>query len=136
MKPNKINVEVELLDYYQDLAKRTAPRDDKAYGLDSRYDGDLEIRKKLDQLIWSLGLTGEAGEFADSIKKVHGHGHDFDEAKKHHLAEELGDVMWYVAVLADSLGYRLSEVTALNINKLNKRYPDGFSIERSKKREK
>lgn len=131
-----MNVQVESLDEYQELAKRTAPRDDKAYGLDSRYDGDLEIRKKLDQLIWSLGLSGESGEFADSMKKIYGHGHDFDEAKKRHLAEELGDVMWYVAVLADSLGFKLSEVTALNIDKLNKRYPDGFTIERSKKREK
>ncbi|UTH13308.1 nucleoside triphosphate pyrophosphohydrolase family protein [Macrococcus equipercicus] len=73
---------------------------------------------------YALGLTGEAGEVADQIKKhvFHGHQLDRDELKK-----ELGDVLWYIANLAAVNGIELAEVAELNINKLKKRYPEGFS---------
>ena len=83
----------------------------------------------MDQMIWTLGLTGEAGEFADMMKKHHGHGHDLDEKK---AAKELGDVLWYLSVLADSIGYKLSDIASMNVAKLRERYPNGFSIEESK----
>jgi NTP pyrophosphatase (non-canonical NTP hydrolase) len=72
----------------------------------------------------SLGLVGEGGECADHVKKhlFHGHALDRDKVKK-----ELGDVLWYVAILAKEVGIPLSEVAEGNVAKLRARYPDGFS---------
>lgn len=80
--------------------------------------------------ILGLGIAGEAGEVADTIKKELGHGHGRDLTREK-VARELGDVMWYVAVLANEYGYSLSEIAGMNIDKLKARYPEGFSAERS-----
>lgn len=76
----------------------------------------------------ALGLCGEAGEFADTLKKHLFHGHALDEAE---LRKELGDVLWYAALACDALGLQLDDVMAANVEKLRRRYPDGFSSERS-----
>nr|DAJ97360.1 MAG TPA: NTP-PPase-like protein [Herelleviridae sp.] len=70
-----------------------------------------------------LGLTGESGECADLVKKHLFQGHDLD---KEHLAKELGDVAWYLAVSASAIGYDLETIFAMNVDKLKRRYPDGF----------
>jgi NTP pyrophosphatase (non-canonical NTP hydrolase) len=75
-----------------------------------------------------LGLTGEAGEFADHIKKWIFQGHDLNEGK---VKAELGDIAWYLARACTALGVDLSEVLQANIDKLWKRYPDGFTTEAS-----
>lgn len=75
-----------------------------------------------------LGISGEAGEVADMIKKYLYHGHKMDYSK---LIKELGDVLWYIAELADVAGYTLEDVARCNIEKLKERYPDGFSEEAS-----
>ncbi|HQR07023.1 MAG TPA: nucleoside triphosphate pyrophosphohydrolase family protein [Gemmatales bacterium] len=83
-------------------------------------------------LAWNaLGLTGEAGEVADEIKKVIGHGHELNKDK---LKKELGDVLWYIAALCNDLGLAMGDVAQANIDKLKERYPDGFSQEKSKNR--
>lgn len=79
----------------------------------------------------ALGLAGEAGEVADYLKKVWYHGHDYDHET---LKKEIGDVLWYVAVLAGCHGMTLDEVAAANVAKLKARYPEGFDSERSRKR--
>jgi NTP pyrophosphatase (non-canonical NTP hydrolase) len=79
-----------------------------------------------------LGLCGESGECADYLKKHIFQGHDLDKLK---LAEELGDVAWYIALTAHALGFNLSDILEMNIEKLKKRYPDGFDAERSINRE-
>jgi NTP pyrophosphatase (non-canonical NTP hydrolase) len=73
----------------------------------------------------ALGLTGESGEVADIIKKVMFHGHEYNEDK---LVLELGDVLWYVANTARAIGVSLEHVAKRNIQKLEKRFPDGFSF--------
>lgn len=70
----------------------------------------------------TLGLTGEAGEFADMLKKYKYHGHEFDRDK---AILELGDILFYLAEAADSVDCTLEEVALRNIAKLNKRYPSG-----------
>ena len=80
----------------------------------------------------ALGLCGEAGEFADIIKKVSFQGHELDEA---HLADEVGDILWYCALAAQALGRDLSDIAEANVAKLQKRYPNGFEVERSTHRE-
>ena len=79
-----------------------------------------------------LGLCGEAGECADMVKKHLFQGHDLD---REHLAKELGDVAWYIAVAAHSIGYDLETVLQMNVDKLRKRYPDGFDAKRSLNRQ-
>ena len=71
-----------------------------------------------------LGLSGEVGEFNDMIKKWIFHEKDFDEV---HAKKELGDVMWYVALMCDSFGWNLDEILEMNVDKLKARYPLGFS---------
>jgi NTP pyrophosphatase (non-canonical NTP hydrolase) len=75
-----------------------------------------------------MGLNGEAGEAIDILKKHLFHEHELD---KEHIAKELGDVAWYVAISADALGYDLETILQMNIDKLIKRYPDGFDAKRS-----
>ena len=106
-------------DEYQGIAATTGP----AHTVDWPTEKELSV--------YALGLTGESGEVADMIKKHLGHGHELDGNK---LLLELGDVLWYVAALANVNGWLLSEVAAANVQKLQKRYPNGFSTEASKAR--
>jgi len=86
---------------------------------------------ELDLAVFALGLTGEAGEVADMVKKIYGHGHPPDLDKLH---KELGDVLWYIAAICQELGLSLADVAEANINKLMRRYPNGFSHEASRNR--
>ncbi|MFI5271450.1 MAG: nucleoside triphosphate pyrophosphohydrolase family protein [Ktedonobacterales bacterium] len=101
------------LDSYRRDVLRTAPP-------------DLTLRDRL--LLGALGLAGESGEVADALKKMLFHSHPLDEAA---LRDELGDVMWYVMFLCDTLGLSLEDVMDANVEKRRKRYPEGFSAERS-----
>ena len=73
---------------------------------------------------YALGLAGEAGEVADVIKKTLFHGHDLNRAQ---LVKELGDVYWYLSAVAWMFGISSNEVLTKNIEKLRKRFPNGFS---------
>ena len=77
---------------------------------------------------YGLGIAGEAGEVADLIKKSQFHGHSIstDEIKK-----ELGDTLWYIGQIARIAGLTLEEIAVANVEKLRKRYPEGFSTEAS-----
>jgi NTP pyrophosphatase (non-canonical NTP hydrolase) len=109
-------VNFETMNEYQDLCLRTAtvPMDEKTM-----------------HLTWSLALAGEVGELANRTKKVFLHGHPYDQEK---VIEELGDILWYIAVYSHDIGVDLQEIAQKNITKLEKRYPDGFSSEASQNR--
>ena len=79
-----------------------------------------------------MGLCGEAGEAIDIVKKWLAQGHALD---KEHLAKELGDIAWYLAEAATALNIDLDDIFAANIEKLRKRYPEGFDASRSINRE-
>ena len=81
----------------------------------------------------ALGLCGESGEVADLVKKHRFQGHDLDFE---HIAKELGDVAWYLAVGAYAIGFDLESIFRMNIEKLEARYPDGFEADRSLHRDK
>jgi NTP pyrophosphatase (non-canonical NTP hydrolase) len=82
-------------------------------------------------VVGCLGLAGEAGEVSDLVKKYVGHGHELNVEQ---VIDELGDVLWYVAEVASSLGLDLSSIADANLLKLNRRYPGGFDPERSRER--
>lgn len=91
-----------------------------------------EMSKK-DMLINGvMGLCGESGEAIDIVKKHLAQGHELDREK---LIKELGDIAWYLAEMATVLDITLEEVLERNIEKLKKRYPEGFDKEKSLYRE-
>lgn len=75
-----------------------------------------------------MGLCGESGEAIDLVKKHLAQGH---ELNKEQLAKELGDIAWYLAETATAIGYPLEDILQMNIDKLKKRYPQGFAVGRS-----
>lgn len=93
---------------YQELAMRTKNR-------------GLQAREQL--AVAGLGLVGEAGEVAEHIKKHIGHGQPLSLLE---LEKELGDVCWYIALVCESVGLTMSDVMTQNVEKLKKRWPDGF----------
>ena len=89
------------MDDYQEAACRTV---------------NLDLGPDMRLATAALGLTGEAGEVADLVKKHLEQGHALDVVR---VAAELGDVLWYVATLADAIEVDLSEVAAHNVAKLS-----------------
>ena len=75
-----------------------------------------------------MGLCGEAGEAIDIVKKHLHQGHELDRDA---LAKELGDIAWYLAETAYALDIPLEDILRANLEKLQKRYPDGFASEKS-----
>ena len=75
-----------------------------------------------------MGLCGESGEAIDIVKKHLHQGHELDKDK---LIKELGDIAWYLAEACHALNIELETVLTLNIEKLKKRYPEGFEVDKS-----
>lgn len=74
----------------------------------------------------ALGLTGEAGEVSDKVKKVlRDNRCEFTDEKKKEIAKEIGDVLWYVATLSHDIGYTLEEIAEMNYEKLSSRKERG-----------
>ena len=83
----------------------------------------------------ALGLTAEAGEFTEVVKKIIFQGKPVNEENLFHLKRELGDIMWYVAQACMGLNISLDEVIEMNVHKLMARYPDDhFDVHYSENR--
>ena len=78
-----------------------------------------------------LGLSGEVGEFNDMIKKWIFHEKPLDED---HAKKEIGDIVWYIALMCYSFGWDLDEILQMNIDKLKSRYPEGFDVNKANNR--
>ena len=87
-----------------------------------------ELGKKDVLINGVMGLCGESGEAIDIVKKWLAQGHELDREK---LAKELGDIAWYLAETAYALDIPLEDILQANIDKLKKRYPEGFDSQRS-----
>jgi NTP pyrophosphatase (non-canonical NTP hydrolase) len=79
----------------------------------------------------ALGLSGESGEIADHVKKIVYHGHPLDDETRDKIAKEIGDILWYCAIGSRGFGISLADIARMNVEKLRKRYPEGFTTERS-----
>lgn len=85
-----------------------------------------DYQDELKIILPTLGLTGEAGEVADKVKKVlRDNNGEFTDERKEEIAKELGDVAWYLAVSANSIGYTLEEICKMNIDKIESRFVRG-----------
>ena len=100
---------------YQQNAVRTAKRGDFKFNL----------------IHAAMGLAGEAGEFTDCVKKYAIYEQSLDSKN---AAEELGDILWFVALACDTLGVNMTEIAQQNITKLQARYPENYSDEHAEKR--
>lgn len=78
------------------------------------------------------GMSSEIGEIHGIYQKIY-QGHKYDEE---HLKKEVGDLLWFIAEYCTVMGWCLSDIMQMNIEKLKTRYPDGFDTERSAHREK
>ncbi|MCD4666207.1 nucleoside triphosphate pyrophosphohydrolase family protein [archaeon] len=91
---------------YQELCKKTAVK---------LNNDEKEI------FTWGLGISGEAGDVASCIKKTYVHDND----QKEGIKENLGDTLWYAAMICNFFGWDMEEVLKQNVEKLNKRYSSG-----------
>ena len=83
----------------------------------------------------AVGMSAEAGEFTEVVKKMIFQGKPVNEENLFHLKRELGDIMWYVSQACIGLDISIEEVIQMNFEKLSARYPEGtFTIERSENR--
>ena len=98
------------LNEYQKAAQRTSPDD----------------HDKL--LNGVMGLCGEAGELINLMKKHMYQGHEKDWPR---VVDEVGDCLWYIAEIASGLSVTLELIAMHNVEKLKRRYPDGFEVSRS-----
>ena len=90
---------------------------------------DFDITDSQVMIAWNaMGLSGEAGEVADLVKKGIFHQQGLDKEK---LKKELGDVLWYLAALCTDLDLTLEEVMQHNIDKLKARFPNGYAPDRT-----
>ncbi|BDZ58276.1 hypothetical protein GCM10025872_19330 [Barrientosiimonas endolithica] len=108
-RPGRYRRRVQMDEYQQAALRTAAPKD-----------------KKNELLHLVLGLVGESGEIAEKFKKWV-RDLDSDEAAidRDDIKQELGDVLWYTAVLADYLGLRLEDVAQANVDKLASRQARG-----------
>ena len=94
---------------YQELCKKTAKKD---------YSSPTE-----EILTWGCGIAGEAGDVASCIMKTLAHKND----QKLGTRENMGDTLWYAAMICNFYGWNMNEILVENIAKLSARFPKGFS---------
>jgi len=83
----------------------------------------------------AVGMSAEAGEFTEIVKKIIFQGKPVNEENLFHMKRELGDIMWYVAQACMGLNVSLDEVIEMNVDKLKARYPGGeFDVHHSENR--
>ena len=99
---------------YQEICKETA----------KKFDSDKE-----EILTWGLGIAGEAGDVASCIKKTFAH----DNSQEEGIRENLGDTLWYTAMICNFFDWDFQEILKENIEKLQRRYPQGFTTESAKR---
>ena len=106
---------IKNLKEYQELCKKTSQE---------FKDKEKEI------LTWGLGIAGEAGDVAGCIKKTFSHKNDQTPG----IRENVGDTLWYAAMICNYFDWDLDEVLGENIEKLEKRYVKGFSQKSAKRK--
>lgn len=99
---------------------------------------ELEVTDDVDVsrlLTAALGISAEAGEFTEIVKKILLQGKPYNEDNVFHMKRELGDICWYIAQACMALDTNFEEILEINYQKLSARYPEGtFSVYKSENR--
>ena len=99
---------------------------------------ELDVEQDADiprLLTAALGLTAEAGEFTEVVKKIVLQGKPYNEENVFHMKRELGDICWYLAQACMALDTTFDEIIEMNVDKLKARYPGGeFDVHHSENR--
>jgi len=123
--------------YIEFVRQTTSPASSNYADLISRL-SQLEVETNTDVprlLTAALGMTAEAGEFTEVVKKIFLQGKPYNEENVFHLKRELGDICWYLAQACMALDTNFEEVLQMNFDKLSARYPEGtFDVYRSENR--
>ena len=123
--------------YIEFVRQTTSPASSNYADLVSRL-SQLEVEFDADVprlMTAALGMTAEAGEFTEVVKKIFLQGKPYNEENVFHLKRELGDICWYLAQACMALDTNLEEVLQMNFDKLSARYPEGtFDVYRSENR--
>jgi len=83
----------------------------------------------------SVGMSAEAGEFTEVVKKIILQGKPYNEDNVFHMKRELGDICWYIAQACMALDTTFDEIIEMNVEKLKARYPGGeFDVHKSENR--
>lgn len=134
MSENKV---IDTNKYIEFVRQTTSPASSDLAALLARI-AELETSTDTDVprlLTAALGISAEAGEFTEVVKKIVLQGKTYNEESVFHMKRELGDICWYLAQACMSLGTSFDEVLQMNYEKLSARYPEGaFTIERSENR--
>jgi NTP pyrophosphatase (non-canonical NTP hydrolase) len=133
-------METKIIDankYIEFVRQTTSPASSDIASLLSRI---AELNKTNDAdvprlLTAALGMSAEAGEFTEVVKKIILQGKPYNEENVFHLKRELGDICWYLAQACMALDITFEEVLQMNYEKLSARYPDGtFDVYKSENR--
>ena len=123
--------------YIDFVRQTTSPASSELSNLLSRLT-ELEASTDADVprlLTAALGMTAEAGEFTEVVKKIFLQGKTYNDENAFHLKRELGDICWYIAQACMALGTNFDEILQMNYEKLSARYPEGaFDVYRSENR--
>ena len=123
--------------YIDFVRQTTSPASTNYADLLSRF-SQLEVESDVDVprlLTAALGITAEAGEFTEVVKKIFLQGKSYNEESVFHMKRELGDIMWYIAQACMALDTNFREIMEMNYEKLSARYPEGaFDVYRSENR--
>jgi NTP pyrophosphatase (non-canonical NTP hydrolase) len=122
---------------YVDFVKQTTSAPSLDYPVLVSRLSELEANgANITQLLTAaLGLTAEAGEFTEVVKKIFLQGKTYNEENVFHMKRELGDICWYLAQACMALDTSFNEIMQMNYEKLSARYPEGaFDVYRSENR--
>jgi len=125
-------------DKYVDFVRQTTSPESLDYAalLTRMNKLELEDECNVSQLITAaFGLSAEAGEFTEVVKKIILQGKPYNEENVFHLKRELGDICWYMAQACMALDTNFNEILDMNVEKLSARYPEGaFDVYQSENR--
>ena len=128
---------VDTKKYLNFVAQTTSPASSDYAELMKRMT-QLEVEQDADVprlLTAALGISAEAGEFTEVIKKIILQGKPYNEENVFHLKRELGDICWYLAQAFMALDTDFDEILEMNVEKLSARYPEGtFDVHKSENR--
>ena len=118
---------IDTIKYIEFVRQTTSPASSDFASLLARLT-ELEVTVDADVprlMTAAFGISAEAGEFTEVIKKIFLQGKSYNEDNVFHLKRELGDICWYIAQACMALDTTFEEVLQMNYEKLSARYPEG-----------